>query len=94
MSNLVLSDAGFTVYNMCINTKKRKEFLEHFRPEFPASLTGVSGLRTFPRRSRTSRVHVLASSRKVVPPLVGAEFPPLAKHSGPSAPEFWPESQL
>ena len=43
MSNLVLSDAEFIVYNMCIDTKKRKEFLEHFRPEFPP-LAGVSGL--------------------------------------------------
>ena len=42
---MVLSDAGFIVYNMCINTKKRKGFwsisgrsFRPPRPEFPVLL--------------------------------------------------------
>ena len=62
---------------MCINTKKRKEFLELFRPEFPASKAGVSGPWTCPRRN-SKAAEVLLS------PWCGAEFPAL--RTGVSAP--------
>ena len=57
--------------------QKKKRFLEHFRPEFPASKAGVSGPWTYPRRN-SKAAEVLLS------PWCGAEFPVL--RTGVSAP--------
>ena len=94
MSNLVLSDAGFIVYNMCINTKKRKGFwsisgrsFRPPRPEFP--VPGLILEETAKLLKCCSAPGVGRSFRSS-----GPEFPPLAKLSGPRAPESLPKSQL